>query len=921
MVVCPATIKRNWKNEAEKWLVRKFKIGIGDSKIVPLPENGYDFVIVNYEALRKINKEISKVWWDLMIIDEIHVIRNPQTVGYCSIAGGKSKKNGHEYKPIKAKRILGLTGTPVVNRPKELWPLLTMLDPQNWHSGKYWFYHKRYCNCTQTRYGMDINGAASSERLEELQKTLRENILLRRLKKDVLKELPPKIRSVIELDYDDGDTAVLEALEREKAYSDLKDLDDLEVQRELAKAEDESKYEETIKSIEDRNQYLFSEMAEMRKATAIAKLPYALKFIDGLLENVDKVVVGAHHHEVIEAISKRYESITIYGKTPIDDRQGLIDKFQTDPKCRVAVIGIKAGGLGITLTAASTVVVLELPWTPGDLSQFEDRCIVENSLVWCLRNGYINTMALTNIQDIKVGDEVLTHKGNIKKVTGVWNKEHRGLVTSIRYVGWDEPLRCTHDHEIFVKRDGELVWVEAHDVLPTDSMAFPKTKNTKKLETVRIKKEWRMYSDEYYKTIKSETCSMAGCNKKTIARGYCNKHYRKKLKKIKENGEKEKHIQINSRYVRLPDKIIINDEWLYLFGWFAAEGFSSIMPGKSRFLSFSGHEKEIMVLDKIAKTLLTLGVKSTVYRNKKTKGIELRAYSYELAMWFREWFGFGSKNMSLPSEIMNLPPDQAAIFLRGYTDGDGYQRNKQVEWVSASKTLSYQMCLLAIRSGFIPTMRRGSEKSGDHWVGGYTKFSISPNKRLRDQDENYIYRPVREVRTHNDVTKVYDITVEEDHSFTTGFATVHNCHRISQTSTVNVYHLVLRDSIDVKMAHTIIDKQEIIEFTLNVIKDRKPRENKVVTRGLSREKIAKEAEEITEEMARNIHRALRMIARKDIDRAQVLNGVGFNKIDTGIGHALAECNRLTAKQAVLGKRIVKKYKNQLPEDVYITIFN
>lgn len=378
LVVCPASIKTNWINEAERWLIRPFKMAIGDSKKVPMPEDGYDFVVINYEVLRKLenNQRVTSIKWDLVILDEVHFIRNTRTLGFRSIAGGSKKGDDRVYNKLEAAHIIGLTGTPVCNRPAELWPLISLLDPEHWNQRTFWYFHKRYCDVSSNGYGMDFTGHASDERLEEIQVKLRETIMIRRLKKDVLTELPPKMRQVVELEYDETDSAVVAAINWEKEYVERRNTEELEAAVEIAKADDdEHAYKVAIERLEAENKFLFEEMAAMRKATAIAKIPYVIEYVRGQLENVEKVVVAAWHHEMIEAVAKAFdsESVAIYGNTPIDQRQQLVDWFQNDPKCRVAVLGIKAAGVGITLTAASVIDVVELPWTPGDLSQVEDR--------------------------------------------------------------------------------------------------------------------------------------------------------------------------------------------------------------------------------------------------------------------------------------------------------------------------------------------------------------------------------------------------------------------------------------------------------------------------------------------------------------------------------------------------------------------
>jgi SWI/SNF-related matrix-associated actin-dependent regulator 1 of chromatin subfamily A len=382
LVISPATLKLNWQREMGRWLVRPVKIGIADTKVVPMPADGYNVVITNYEAVGKTNKKLSSIQWDLLIIDEAHYLKNMKTVRYQSIMGTVvAKKEGAIcYDRIQARRKIFTTGTPIVNCPAELWPLISAVDPEKWNQKTFWYYHKRYCNVQAGRYGTDFKGAASQERLEELQVILRERCMIRRMKSEVLTELPPKIRQVVELEYNENDGVVKAALTHEKEYQDRINNDEgmieMAAQAELAKATDnDDEYKTAIECMSKANSYRFEEMARIRHETAVAKIPYAIEYLKEQLEVVPKAVVFFHHHEVGLAFQKAWslESVLIYGEVNLEDRQAAVDRFQSDPACKLAVVSIKAGGLGITLTAASHVYVVELPWTPGDLSQAEDR--------------------------------------------------------------------------------------------------------------------------------------------------------------------------------------------------------------------------------------------------------------------------------------------------------------------------------------------------------------------------------------------------------------------------------------------------------------------------------------------------------------------------------------------------------------------
>ncbi len=376
LVICPATLKLNWKREFEKWSVKPVKVGIADSKICPLPEHGYNIVVTNYESVGKTNKKLSSIQWDLLIIDEAHYLKNMKTVRYQSIFATNSEK----YKPIQSKKLILATGTPIVNCPAELWPLISAVDPEKWNQKTYWHYMKRYCNVHNNGYGMNYKSAGTDDKLNELQDILRQRCMVRRLKKDVHTELPPKIRQVVELEFDPDDEAVISAINQEHEFNSHKsgsdDAIELAVRAELAKASDsDEEYKTAIEAIGERVQVAFEEMAKVRHDTAVAKVPYCIEYIQDMLDSGQKIIIMAHHHDVVHAFAKKWplESVTITGETKLDDRQRNVDRFQTDENCKLAICSIKAAGVGITLTASSTVVFVELDWVPGNITQAEDR--------------------------------------------------------------------------------------------------------------------------------------------------------------------------------------------------------------------------------------------------------------------------------------------------------------------------------------------------------------------------------------------------------------------------------------------------------------------------------------------------------------------------------------------------------------------
>jgi len=270
------------------------------------------------------------------------------------------------YTPITARKRVFLTGTPILNRPKEIWSIANALDPATF--ANYWRFAGRYCGGHKGRFGYDDSGATN---LDELQEVLRSKFMVRRLKKDVLTDLPAKRRQVIEFP---ANGAAKEIAHEVVVVADaMRSLSKLRVMVELAKAsEDPEDYRTAVAMLRDGASHAFQEIAAARRDTAIAKLPYVLEHLENC---TDKVLVFAHHHAVIDKLVAALGSkcVAVTGKTPLEARQAAVDRFQSDPGCTVFVGNIKAAGVGLTLTAASHVIFAELTYTPADMQQAEDR--------------------------------------------------------------------------------------------------------------------------------------------------------------------------------------------------------------------------------------------------------------------------------------------------------------------------------------------------------------------------------------------------------------------------------------------------------------------------------------------------------------------------------------------------------------------
>jgi SWI/SNF-related matrix-associated actin-dependent regulator 1 of chromatin subfamily A len=347
LIVCPASLKLNWARECERWLVDRGPVGIA-GKTFPDDAN---VVIINYDILTKWRTKLRKQW-DVLIADECHYVKN------------KAAKRSKRLYALKARRTLFLTGTPILNRPIELWAAVSFLAPEEFDS--FWPFAKRYCKPCKNRYGWDFSGATN---LDELHERLRGTIMVRRTKSQVLSDLPPKRRQVIELASEH--IAGLIAVETEAWQEHRQRLNQL---RAVGRGQDELSDKE-LAALRAGVNLAFGELAKLRQATALAKVPLVIEHLNSVLEDAGKIVVFAHHRAVVRELAEPFgdAAVTLTGDDDIASRQAAVDRFQEDESCRVFIGSLTAAGFGLTLTASSHVVFAELDWVPAHMTQAEDR--------------------------------------------------------------------------------------------------------------------------------------------------------------------------------------------------------------------------------------------------------------------------------------------------------------------------------------------------------------------------------------------------------------------------------------------------------------------------------------------------------------------------------------------------------------------
>jgi SNF2 family DNA or RNA helicase len=351
IIVCPASLKENWKREINKWLPhRTVNILSGKGNIANVDVN-----IVNYDIIGRFVEPIMHLKPMGLVLDESHYVKTSKT------------KRTEAVRDIAKKvpqsgTVLLLSGTPVTNRPEELVSQLEILGMLSRFGGK-WAFLKRYTNAYHNGFGWDTKGASN---LNELNMKLRQNCYIRRTKDEVLKELPAKTRNVVHVEPSG------------KGYVEYR------------------KAEGDLLSFLAENGYRASDTAEhlrrttvLKRLAADAKMESVIEWIDSFLESCDrKLVVFAHNVAIVDYLAGKYGNLRVSGQDSMEDRQHAVDSFQKDPKARVIVLNLQAGGVGLTLTAGSDVCFVQQGWTPGEHDQAEDRCHrigQENSVqVWYL---------------------------------------------------------------------------------------------------------------------------------------------------------------------------------------------------------------------------------------------------------------------------------------------------------------------------------------------------------------------------------------------------------------------------------------------------------------------------------------------------------------------------------------------------------
>jgi SNF2 family DNA or RNA helicase len=342
LIICPASLKINWQREIENYSDKKVLIVEGKKW-----GSTFDYYIINYDIIKnyhsmesvalgeEIRQPILKEKFDLVIIDEAHMISNP--------TANRTKLINDIVEKIP--KVWLLSGTPMTSRPINYYNILKIVNSPialNWQS-----YVKRYCGGYQfTVNGKKIWNTGGATNLDELRERTK-NLVLRRMKTDIL-DLPDKIITPIFLDL------------KSTFYDE--ELED------FMRITNENKNKESLSITINR-------LMKVRQVIAYEKVEYTSEIIDRCLEQGKKVIVFTNFTMTLDMLHEKYKknSVVLDGRMSKEKRQQSVDRFQSEDKVKIFISNIIAGGVGITLTEAEVVIMNDLSFVPAHHSQAEDR--------------------------------------------------------------------------------------------------------------------------------------------------------------------------------------------------------------------------------------------------------------------------------------------------------------------------------------------------------------------------------------------------------------------------------------------------------------------------------------------------------------------------------------------------------------------
>lgn len=357
-VICPPSLVLNWKAEYAKWLPEKNVAVVTDRKSFP-DKGTYDVVVLGWSNIAHWTEQVKG--HQALIADESHYAK--------SYDAKRTKAVVKVAKTVPADGlVLALTGTPVTNKPAEYAAQLEMLGRLQEFGGKMGFY-RRYCNAFRDKWGhWHLDGNSN---LDELNEKLRSTCYVRRVKEQVLLDLPPVVHAPMVIsgaagamtEYRKAEANIVEWLVERAA----------QIAEELGVSVKSAQVRARMAA--ESNEHLVK-MSVLRRLAARAKMDAVTEWVEQVVGEDRKVVIAAHHREIVDELSHKFGGLKIQGGQDVAEVEEHKARFMKEP-CAAApaiVLSIQAAKTGHTLTSAQDVLFVELPWNWADVEQTYSRC-------------------------------------------------------------------------------------------------------------------------------------------------------------------------------------------------------------------------------------------------------------------------------------------------------------------------------------------------------------------------------------------------------------------------------------------------------------------------------------------------------------------------------------------------------------------
>ena len=357
-VICPPSLVLNWKAEYAKWLPEKNVAVVTDRKSFP-DKGTYDVVVLGWSNIAHWAEQVKG--HQALIADESHYAK--------SYDAQRTKAVVKVAKTVPADGlVLALTGTPVTNKPAEYAAQLEMLGRLKDFGGKMGFY-RRYCAAFRDKWGhWHLEGNSN---LDELNEKLRSTCYVRRVKEQVLLDLPPVVQAPMLIsgaagamtEYRKAEANIVEWLVERAA----------QIAEELGVSVKSAKVRARMAA--ESNEHLVR-MSVLRRLAARAKMEAINEWVEQVVGEGRKVVIAAHHREIVDELSHRFGGLRIQGGQDVAEVEEHKARFMKEScaEAPVIVLSIQAAKTGHTLTSAQDVLFVELPWNWADVEQTYSRC-------------------------------------------------------------------------------------------------------------------------------------------------------------------------------------------------------------------------------------------------------------------------------------------------------------------------------------------------------------------------------------------------------------------------------------------------------------------------------------------------------------------------------------------------------------------